>query len=180
MKYSQKMLLIPEEKYNRMINSKSPVPPPDSPPPTPEIQAPEDPSLKEEEVSVNCPNHLSRDIILCSLPKLYKAKASVLLDHIERNKDLEWNHWGELVYAQRVIPHSQIVDLLRECMREQTFTPAGSEEFFRALRESHVPLALISNQKRRDQLQGAPPPPVATKTPPPVASKSGKGTWLTF
>ncbi len=157
MKYTQKMHLLTEEQYARLLKKS---------------EASEAEEMCQEESTISTPNttrepsaeseektdetKLSKEIILSSIPKTHKSRASSLLNHIEHIKVLTWNRWGEVIYKAKLLPHSQIVDLLRDALKEQRFVPAGSTEFYSALAESNVPLALISNAKRQKDLQSKP------------------------
>ena len=53
--------------------------------------------------------------VITSVPKLYKAEARQLLDKIKENRDvLHWNEKGELMYENKPISGSHVVDLVND------------------------------------------------------------------
>ena len=65
--------------------------------------------------------------VIKSLPKLYKSGARQLLDKIKQNRDvLHWNEKGELVYQNKPISGSHVVDLVNDILRHRKgFEPVG-------------------------------------------------------
>ena len=162
MKFTEKMILLTEAKYKKLMEKK--------PMEIQQMRTMENPEMRtmyspqcqvlpfleptegSEKTMEGMGEELSKDIILSAMPKSYKSRAANLLNHIDHSKVLGWNENGELVYNSKLIPHSQIVDLVRDALWEQKFKPIGSEEFYRGLHQSNVPLALIGNHKRQQEL----------------------------
>ena len=73
--------------------------------------------------------------VMKSVPKLYKAGARQLLDKIKENRDLlHWNEKGELMYENKSIPGSHVVDLVNDILRHRKgFEPVGWSVFARGL-----------------------------------------------
>ena len=65
--------------------------------------------------------------VIKSVPKLYKTGARQLLDKIKENSDvLNWNEKGELMYENKPISGSHIVDLVNDILRHRKgFEPVG-------------------------------------------------------
>ena len=58
--------------------------------------------------------------VMKSVPKLYKAGARQLLDKIKENSDvLNWNEKGELMYENKPITGSHVVDLVNDMLRHR-------------------------------------------------------------
>ena len=58
--------------------------------------------------------------VIKSVPKLYKTGARQLLDKIKENRDvLHWNDKGELVYENKPISGSHMVDLVNDILRHR-------------------------------------------------------------
>ena len=58
--------------------------------------------------------------VMKSVPKLYKAGARQLLDKIKEHRDvLNWNEKGELMYENKPIPGSHVVDLVNDMLRTE-------------------------------------------------------------
>ena len=99
------------------------------------------------------PERLSEDLILLSIPKTFRAKATALLAHL-RDK-LQWNARGELVLAGKVVLTSNITDLLKDLYRREYAgaPPYAADVFWTILREANAPLSLILNENRKRYLQ---------------------------
>lgn len=118
-----KMVLVPYDKYQRLLN-KEPV-----------------------KASVTEEDSLATDLILAGTPKSYKNKVTALLTYVEQSPDISWNHAGELVFRREPIIGSHITDLLRYCMRDYgKQEPAGAVEFYQVLADANIPRCLIGNQ----------------------------------
>lgn len=142
MKNTQKMKLLSLERYNALVNAS---------------KTEENEKTAEEDIQEQSHNkekeRLPVDSIVFSMPKQYKSRAKGILNNILHSKILDWNENGELLYKNETVAHSHIADLIRDAIQEQRFTPLGSERFYQGLQQSNVPLALITNAKRRRQLQ---------------------------
>lgn len=173
MKFTEKMILLTEAKYKKLMEKK-----PMEVPETRSMDSPQcqvlpflEPTEGGEKTMEGMGEELSKDIILSAMPKSYKSRAGNLLNHIDHSKLLGWNENGELIYNSKLIPHSQIVDLLRDALWEQKFKPIGSEEFYRGLHQSNVPLALIGNHKRQQELLVPPSNSTEVSSPPNIESQ---------
>lgn len=73
--------------------------------------------------------------VMKSIPKIYKAGARQLLDKIKENHDLSyWNEKGELMYENKLISGSHVVDLVNDMLRHQKgFEPVSWSVFTRGL-----------------------------------------------
>ena len=86
-----------------------------------------------------------------SVPKLYKTGARQLLDKMKENQDvLHWNDKGELVYENKPISGSHMVDLVNDILRNRKrFEPVGWSMFARDLAGMNVPENLVCNPQRQ-------------------------------
>ena len=133
MKSMQKSILLPYDKYQRLLNH--------TPPQTFESQTNE---TTRDIVSHENSNDLTIGDILDALPKRYHQKAKAILTYMSRDHTLSWNDRGELVYKGTTIPKSHIVDLLKDTQyHHKNFTPEGSTEFYEGLKEIHIPTTLL-------------------------------------
>ena len=89
--------------------------------------------------------------VMKSVPKLYKNGARQLLDKMKENRDvLDWNDKGELVYENKPILGSHVVDLVNDILRHRKgFEPVGWSVFARGLARMNVPENLVSNSQRQ-------------------------------
>ena len=79
--------------------------------------------------------------VMKSVLKLYKAGARQLLDKIKEHRDvLNWNEKGELMYENKPITGSHVVDLVNDMLRHRKgFEPVGWSVFARGLARMNVP-----------------------------------------
>jgi hypothetical protein len=123
-------------------------------------------------------DRLDADLILLSIPKTYRGKASALLAHCR--DFLQWNVRGELVIDGKVNPMSNITDLLKDLYRREYVgePPLGANVFWTILKNANAPMSLILNEDRKirlQQLQQQLPTmrtgvPESDKTPPPTTN----------
>ena len=91
-----------------------------------------------------------------SVPKSMQRKAKVLIDKIKSRSDMRWNDKGELVYKRKVVPGSNIVDLVNDTMRKMKhFESTGWEVFATGLKEANVPQELVGNSRQWDYMKKA-------------------------
>ena len=90
-----------------------------------------------------------------SVPKVYKTGARQLLDKIKDNRDvLHWNNKGELLYEDKAISGSHLVDLVNDILRHRKgFEPVGWSVFARGLARMNVPENLVRNPQRQSAVR---------------------------
>jgi len=99
-------------------------------------------------------NPLSIENILAVLPKRSRLNASSILQHINRDPDIDWNAKGEILINGTLIANSHIVDLLKDTAHNFKHSdPVGVSEFYKALAKSNLPLGLLQNKARRELLE---------------------------
>ena len=75
-------------------------------------------------------------------------KAKRLLSCLKRSAKAKFDHNGELMYRQRRLPGSNMVDLIDSVLRKtSTDRPEGWNEFVDVLKEVKVPHTLIANER---------------------------------
>ena len=96
---------------------------------------------------------LSEELILLSIPKTFRGKASALLAHLR--DILKWNVRGELLQDGQVVLASNITDLLKDLYRREYAgpPPSGADVFWEILKKANAPLSLILNEDRKLHLQ---------------------------
>ena len=89
------------------------------------------------------------------VPKLCKAGARQLLDKIKENSDvLRWNEKSELMYENKSIPGSHMVDLVYGMLRHRKrFEPVGWSVFARGLARIDVPENIARNPQRQSAIR---------------------------
>ena len=92
---------------------------------------------------------VEEEVIKC-VPKIYKNGAHQLLDKMKENRDvLAWNDKGELVYENKPISGSYVVDLVNDTLRHRKgFEPVGWLVFVRGLARMNVPENIVRNPQR--------------------------------
>lgn len=178
----QKMILLPYDRYQRLLSSQHSAP---------SNEVPENVSEPlEAEKPVDQPNSLpeytapSRDsgaieLVLPSFPKSLQSRARALLTYI--SPAVSWNPKGEVLIDGEQIPDSNIVDLVKVQLKDyKNFKPVGLEKFTHILKNANVPLSLLANSRRGQTGQGlpdtTPPPPGSPVTKKPIQKQRIK--WL--
>lgn len=87
--------------------------------------------------------------ILESVPATIRRKAKLLLQMVEKHPQMSYNENGELEYAGKPVPGSNIIDLMNDVLRHRkSFRPQGWEVFSRGLKEINVPQEFVGNRER--------------------------------
>ena len=86
-----------------------------------------------------------------SVPKLCKTGARQLLDKIKENWGvLHWNEKGELIYENKPIPGSHVVDLVNDILcQRKGFEPVGWSVFARGLARMNISENIVRIRKGR-------------------------------
>lgn len=115
---------------------------------------------KSDTLTESQPNETSEDTaieeeVMRSVPKVYKTGARQLLDKIKDNRDvLHWNNKGELLYQDKAISGSHLVDLVNDILRHRKgFEPVGWSVFARGLARMNVPENLVRNPQRQSAVR---------------------------
>ncbi|KAJ8319273.1 hypothetical protein KUTeg_004364 [Tegillarca granosa] len=157
------MVLVPYDRYQRLTALKLGVKhsQDDVKNVQPKVIIPE----SEPEVKLLAEDRPNIENILVAVPVNVRNKARALLIHLR--KYLKWNERGEISVDGRIIPGSNIVDLVKVSVKEyKDFEHVGLESFSKVIYDSNAPLTLIAPSKRQIG-SGLPPPPgiaVRTKT----------------
>src|ERR1700733_14651075 len=78
-------------------------------------------------------------LVLETVPKKWKTHASKLLSHLKSNAKVNWSAKGELVVNDKIIPNSNIVDVVNDLMRKRSSmtAPTGWSELAKVLKDSN-------------------------------------------
>jgi len=99
-------------------------------------------------------NPLTIANILALLPKRFRTNAASILQHIDRDPDIDWNAKGEILINCFPIANSHLMDLLKDSSHNfKHWDPVGVTEFYKALAKSNLPLGLVQNKARRELLE---------------------------
>ena len=121
-----------------------------------EMRKPEESSEETgKEEAETIPTSAVEQEVIKSVPKLYKTGARQLLDKIKENSDvLNWNDKGELVYENKPISGSHMVDLVNDILRHRKgFEPVGWSVFARGLARMNVPENIVRNPQRQSAIR---------------------------
>ena len=93
------------------------------------------------------PGEIESDILEC-VPPTMKARARQLVKKLKDNKDLVgWNDKAQLVFEGRLIPGSNVIDLVNDVLRHRKdFNPPGWQVFAKVLRNVNVPEGIVRNE----------------------------------
>lgn len=124
------------------------------------VETPKPEESKEKETSKDSseletiPTAVEQEVMK-SVPKLYKSGPRQLLDKIKENRDLlHWNEKGELMYENKSIPGSHVVDLVNDILRHRKgFEPVRWSVFARGLARMNVPENLVRNPQRQSTIR---------------------------
>ena len=105
--------------------------------------APKDNNNHELSVS----NGMSIESIVQSVPKLYRQKAQLLLNHLKNNSDrVTWDETGVVYIDGEKIKNSNIVDLINDtCRNRKSVKAIGRKEFATLLGNIATPHEFIGN-----------------------------------
>lgn len=144
----RKSVLISLEKYNRLLDKSKD----ESVEKTPQILHQVE---EEEQTGRGSDNDTGNSKWLFGIPTTYKRNVTAILDHLRDHKDvLSWNDRGEIVYKGRVIPGSNLSDLLKDSQRQyKTLDPYGDREFYRGWAELNIPEGLLGNDERKKEVR---------------------------
>src|SRR6218665_887010 len=110
-------------------------------------------------------------MLLDTVPKKWKSRASRFLTHIKSIPDIQWSDKGEMILKNSVIAKTHIVNLVNDLLRKRTSTstPTGWKQLADALKEYNIPRELIGNEDRWRYINDT-QDEIATVTPKRVAS----------
>lgn len=99
-------------------------------------------------------DRLERDIIN-ALPKTLKNRGKMLIEKIRENPNImKWDERGQLIFEDKPLQGSHIVDLIGDFMRERKgVDPIGWQAFARGLARMNAPEDLVRNERRRGALR---------------------------
>ena len=177
MEYSRKMVLVPQEVYDAMMNNKFQ-------PGSEHINNPEDKlhtlledkkiptdykmklynhelqkvidnkqkfkekDEEEEEVYSTHQGNMIEKELLESLPRSLKIKGKLLLERLKAN-NITWNAAGELIIDSVKYHGTNIIDLVNDVMRNRKYSaPFGWQTFADQLIRLNVPQEMIVNKSR--------------------------------
>ena len=155
----QKSILIPMEKYERLLHTQeTPANKPEKQD-VREIMDDDSISCQSNDKVLNndstCDNQMKLDTILMAIPRHSQHKARALLMHIQSDKykTLMWNERGEICIRGHCIVGSHISDLVKDALYNyRNLTVIGCSDFYRVLADMNIPIGLIGNEKRRTEL----------------------------
>ena len=148
----QRYLTYYDQRKGQPLHVKLTTPKPvESPRPEESEETSEEPTAEAETI----PTSAVEQEVMKSVPKLYKAGARQLLDKIKEHRDvLNWNEKGELMYENKPITGSHVVDLVNDMLRHRKgFEPVGWSVFARGLARLNVPENIVRNPQRQSAIR---------------------------
>ena len=142
-------------------------------PPTTEGKKEEEEEKKKEEKK----DDMESDII-DSVPATMKSRGRQLVRKLKSNQHIVgWNDQGHMMFKGRVIPGTNIIDLVNDSLRQRNnFNTEGWELFSKALGYLNVPEGVVRNENplgliREYEIKGLPEetPPTPQKTRSPIS-----------
>ncbi len=175
MKSTKKMVLIPFEKYTRLIQNEA-----DASNKAPTSVDERDTVDAIEPTPMDTIEHedssaLDDENILQMIPKHLRNSGKLVLNFLHRQKAITWDRRGQIAIEGKPVPLSHISDMIRDALVEyKRYTPTGFEQFYSHL--NGIPITLIKNPSRRElirkgrgiderELAREPPPGMPDKKP---------------
>ena len=85
--------------------------------------------------------------VVKKIPEENKDKAMLLLQHITDYNILKWNKDNIIKYKNKIIPKSDIVQLIKHALSNNDVSkPVGIEKFYNMLNQIDIPEYLIRNK----------------------------------
>ena len=86
---------------------------------------------------------------LSTIPKKFQTKAKALMSYMQSDDDIKWDNLDQLVLKDKVIPQSNIVDLLHDSLRarKKAKRPKGWRELSKHLRSKNIAEEIIGNDE---------------------------------
>ena len=174
----RKMVLVPYDKYERLISGQLNQPKSDYSSATCSNKVADSPQIDQCHSSIEAS---TKDDILDSLPLSLRSKAKVILDHLRKHTSLQWNNKGEIIVDGKLITGSNIIDLIKVQLKDyKSFHPVGEEVFSQLVLESHVPLNLLTQDRRCQFGSGKIPPPPGKPVRRKRKAEVARHSWITL
>lgn len=89
------------------------------------------------------------DVLISTVPLQFKRKAEQLYSLLKKSSDLEWTNDGALKIKGNLIRGANLVDLVNDVLRSRKkVNPEGWRDFALALRDLNVPQEFVGNKLR--------------------------------
>jgi len=138
MSSNTKMVLIPLDRYELLINKNQP-----------KTESENDTEVIEnKEDSVD----LSEQDILSFIPEKHRNRAKLVLRHMKVN-NIHWNKCGQLVLGNDCITDANIIEVLRDVLSTEKEKSSASRQFYKILILTHFPLSLLSDHNGGNSYQ---------------------------
>ena len=76
-----------------------------------------------------------------------RNKGNLLLHYLENSEDIKWNKNGELIYRGKIIPDSNVIELITHAIENDKSHPIGMKTFYKYLSKINIPTKIISNKQ---------------------------------
>ena len=177
-KMMRKMVLIPYDKYERLLSGQVSQPKPVCITDTDRDQVTIDTSQRDNLHPISPDNRT--DDLLTSLPLSLRSRAEVILNHLNKHADFRWNDKGEIIVDGQLVKGSNIIDLIKIQLKDyKSFHPVGTEVFSQLVQESNVPQSVLSPTRRFQIGTGKIPPPPGKPVRRKSSVKSLRHKWIT-
>ena len=86
---------------------------------------------------------------LDSIPKKFQSKAKALMNYMQSDDDITWDDLDQLVLKGKVIPNSNVLDLLHDSLRARKTSkkPKGWRQLSKHFRSKNIPQEIIGNDE---------------------------------
>lgn len=149
MKHIQKLVLVPIEKWEKLgenipvkeVTVQS-VPQKNLSVPSVAMTQPKKVTVKNQKGL----GKMKKSRMFHFLPLKKRSKANALFDYLGKNEIISWNDNGELVQNDIALPETNIIQLIKHAVQNDTSKPSGMKFFYQTLSKKNIPIDLISNK----------------------------------
>ena len=172
----KKMVLLPYDRYQRLLLRDQPPEAEQDPLTTLQAEKPLDANDSSTESTLH--EEKDKETLISRFPKSMQNRVRRVLEYIQ--PQVTWNDKGEVSIRDQDIPGSNIVDLLKVHLKDyKDFYPVGKVAFRMLMCELNVPMSLLASSARQQSGRGylPPPPGIPSKHPEEVPVQK-KVKWL--
>lgn len=102
---------------------------------------------------------LDKDFIITAMPKPQQKKVTGLLQLLNKKPNFTWDQFGQIKIDNRLLPKTNIIDLLNFYSRPQNFKreqyPGGWDVFGKFLSDNNIPKIYLSNKEALKHIIGS-------------------------
>lgn len=111
------------------------------------IESPEVEASPENSTNVKQETEELEEEISKIVPTRFQEKAKKIFQFLKHQDSIQWNTKGEILYEDKIVPGSNVVQLINDFLRNRKSIPEGRHVFLKALDDIHLPRNLDVHKK---------------------------------